>query len=628
MKLARTTLTADSDEPLARLGRLAGSLAALCWAGLVGCATLGHETADTVLQNGQVVTIDARDSIQQAVAIRGGRIVYVGTQAGLAPWVGHTTRVVDLGGRMLMPGFVDAHLHALAGGRSLLQCDLAYEPLSHTQLLSKLRACLDATKDKSPDTWLEAVNWDRQSTFSRDGDPTKALLDGLDTRRPITVTSSDFHSVLSNSRGLWMAGIKSTTPDPAGGKFVHDATGELTGIAEDAAGWQLKGAIPADSDAELLAQARLALATLRQQGVTTFMDAAAGPGHAKAFKALYGGGELSARANFAILLPHDDTAPEPARIVADAKALAAQIDQGEPGAAPGLTAHTVKIFMDGVVNAPADTGALLTPYLGNSGTAADPRWVPGTNLGELYYAPEKLRAILGATVDAGLDAHIHATGERAVRQALDAIESIRTRRPAADFRPSIAHAETVATPDYARFALLQTTATISFQWAQRATYSIGDTEHHLGPERFSRMEPFGSLRRAGARISYGSDWPVDPYDIFLALKVGVTRSGDPANPHSAASQKADYLGPINGEPALSRADVLRAATLNAAYQLRMEDLVGSIEVGKLADLIVLDKNFLTAADDDLGRNRILLTMVGGRIVMATAPFTDRPASAR
>ena len=108
----------------------------------------------------------------------------------------------------------------------------------------------------------------------------------------------------------------------------------------------------------------------------------------------------------------------------------------------------------------------------------------------------------------------------------------------------------------------------------------------------------------------------------------MTRSGDPANPHSAASQKADYLGPINGEPALSRADVLRAATLNAAYQLRMEDLVGSIEVGKLADLIVLDKNFLTAADDDLGRNRILLTMVGGRIVMATAPFTDRPASAR
>ncbi len=621
MKTSRTTPGG------ARLAGLTSLLAAFCCAGLAGCAAPGQEAADTVLRNGPIVTIDARDTIQQAVAIRDGKFIYVGSEAGLAPWVGKGTRVVDLGGHMLMPGLVDAHLHALAGGRSLLQCDLAYGSLGHVQLLSKLQACLDATRDKGPDTWLEAVNWDRQSTFSRDGDPTRALLDGLHTPRPIAVTSSDFHSVLTNSRGLRMAGITPTTPDPAGGKFVHDANGELTGIAEDAAGWQLKAAIPPDSDAAMLTQARLALTTLRQQGVTTFMDAAAGPDQAKAFKALYEAGELTARANFAILLPHGDTASNPDRIVADARALAARIDQGAPTAVPGLSAHTVKLFMDGVVNAPADTGALLTPYFRNSGTAADPHWVAGTNLGELYYPPDKLREILDKIADAGLDVHIHATGERAVRQALDAIEGVRARRPAADFRPSIAHAETVATSDYARFSLLETTATMSFQWAQRAAYSIGDTEHHLGPERFSRMEPSGSLHRAGARISYGSDWPVDPYDIFLALKVGVTRSGDPEDPNSPASQQADYGGPINGEPGMSRADVLRAATLDAAYQLRMEGKVGSIEVGKLADLIVLDKNFLTGADEDLGRNRVLLTMVGGRTVMAAGPFAD-PLPAR
>jgi predicted amidohydrolase YtcJ len=138
------------------------------------------------------------------------------------------------------------------------------------------------------------------------------------------------------------------------------------------------------------------------------------------------------------------------------------------------------------------------------------------------------------------------------------------------------------------------------------------------------MEPFGSLREAGARISYGSDWPVDPYDIFLALKVGVTRSGDPENPHSPASRDPAYAGRINAAPALSRLDVLRAATINAAYQLRMEHEVGSIEVGKLADLIVLDKDFLSVDEQALGRIRVLLTLVGGKTVMARVPFASSP----
>jgi predicted amidohydrolase YtcJ len=293
-------------------------------------------------------------------------------------------------------------------------------------------------------------------------------------------------------------------------------------------------------------------------------------------------------------------------------------------AAPGLSAHTVKIFMDGVVNAPADTGALLTPYFKNDGSAQAPHWVPGSNLGELYYPPDKLRELLDVATDAGMDVHIHATGERAVRQALDGIEAVRHDRPTADIRPSIAHAETVAVADYPRFAALDTTATISFQWAQRASYSIGDTEHHLGADRFARMEPFGSLHRAGARIAYGSDWPVDPYDIFLALSVGVTRAGDPANPHSPASQDPAYVGRINADPVLSRREVLRAATLEGAHQLRMERLVGSIEVGKLADLIVLDRDFMTIDDSQLGRTRVLLTMVGGRVVMDAGELRNNP----
>ena len=604
-------------------------LAAAVVAMVGGCNGSGDGPADTVLRNGQVVTMDARNSVQQAIAVRDGKIVYVGTDAGTGPLIGSKTKVVDLGGRMLMPGFIDAHLHALAGGRALLQCDLAYAPLSHAQLLGKLQSCLDASTDREPGNWLEAVNWDRQSTSALSGDPTKALLDGLNTQRPIAVTSSDFHTVLANSRALALAGITAATPDPSGGSFVRGADGTPTGICEDNGGWQLKAAIPADSDADLLKQGRAALAALRAQGITSFMDAASGEVQTKTFKSLHQLGELTARANLAITVQPSDAAVSATNTIATARALASSIDQGTPVAAPGLQSRIVKIFVDGVVNAPGDTGAMLTPYYTNTGTDTAPNWQPGTNLGSVYYPPEVLKPLLLAANDAGMDVHMHATGERAVRQSLDAVQNLRSLRANADFRPAIAHNETVAVADYPRFAALDVMATMSFQWAQRANYSIGETEKHLGPDRFARMEPSGSLRNAGARVVHGSDWPIDPFDTFLALKIGVTRSGDPTNPNSAASTSPIYQGKINNDPGLTRTDVLRAITMDAAYQLRLDKVVGSLETGKLADMVVLDKNFLTVPEEELGRNKVLLTMVGGKIVLALDAFSSAvEASAR
>lgn len=595
---------------------------------VVGCGGSDEPAADVVLRGGKVVTMDGQRRVVQAVAVRDGRISFVGTDADAKAHIGARTKVIELGGRMLMPGFVDAHLHSLAGGRALLVCDLAYAPLTRAQLAGKLQACLDATAGASADTWLEAVNWDRQSTASLDADPTRALLDGLTTTRPIAVTSSDFHSVLANSRAFALAGIDKTTPDPAGGKFLRDGSGTPSGICEDAAGFQLKAAIPPDSEADQLKQGRAALAALREQGITTFMDAAAGEPHLRVFKALRDSGELTARVNLAINVDAENANTNPADEIAHAKALAAQADSTAPAPAPGVRARVVKVFLDGVVNAPADTGALLTPYLQNTGTEAAPQWTPGTNRGQLYYTPASLKALMLASADAGLDMHLHATGDRGVRTALDAVEATRAARPQADFRAAIAHDETVAVADYPRFAALDVMATMSFQWAQRAPYSIGDTENHLGAERFARMEPSGSLQRAGARIVHGSDWPIDPFDTFLALKVGVTRSGDPTNPHSAASLAPIFEGPINADPALSRDAVLEAITRNAAHQLRLESQIGSIEVGKFADLIVLEHDFLTVPDEELGRNRVLLTMVGGQEVAGLAPFDGAVSATR
>ena len=596
---------------------------------VVGCGGSDDPVADTVLHRGVVVTMDAQDSKHQALALRGGKIVYVGSDAGAAAWTGPSTKVIDLGGRMLMPGFIDAHLHSLAGGRALLLCDLAYAPLSQAQLAARVQACLDASTDKGPDAWLEVVNWDRQATSAIDGDPTKALLDGLRTTRPIAITSSDFHAVVANTRALALAGITAATPDPAGGSFARDGSGAPTGLCIDSAGFQLKGAIPPDTEADLLTQGRTALAAMREQGITAFMDAAAGSDtHGKTFLALHKQGELTARVNLALNLDPEAAASSPAKTIADAKAAAKGVDQGSPAVAPGVAMRVVKLFMDGVVNAPTDNGALLAPYFTNTGTDAAPNWVPGTNTGVVYYPPDVLQPLLLAAADNGLDVHAHATGDRAVRQVLDAVQTVRSQRPQADFRPAIAHAETVAVADYPRFAALDVMATMSFQWAQRASYSIGETENHLGPERFARMEPSGSLRLAGARVVHGSDWPIDAFDTLLALKVGVTRSGDPTNPRSQASLAPIFEGKINADPGLSRRDVLRAITMDAAHQLRLDRVVGSLEVGKFADLIVLDKNFLTVPEEELARNRVLLTMVGGKVVMGQDGFANLVTTAQ
>jgi hypothetical protein len=601
-----------------RIGAALGLAALAVALGIAACGgSDGPAPADTVFRGAYVYTVDGRDSVQQAIAVKDGVIVYVGNDDGVTGHVGSRTKVVKLGGRMVMPGFVDGHLHPLAGGRALLLCDLKYQPLSRADLAAAIQACLDASTDKEPDTWLEVVNWVRQATQAIDADPTKATLDALNTNRPIAVRSSDFHTVLANSRALALAGVTSATPDPAGGVFVRGTSGEPTGICEDAAGFLVTGTIPPDTDEDRLLHGRAALAAMRAQGVTTFMDAAAGPEQGRTFTALQQSGELTARAFLAVPLAADAAASSPAQAVADAKALAASFDQGDGGAAPNLRFRHVKIFADGVVNAPADTGALLEPYRVNTGTDTAPNWVPGFNRGNLYFPAEVMNPLMAEIARAGLDVHVHATGERAVRTALDAVAHARGQVPGADLRPAISHNETVDPADYARYQALDVTASFSFQWAQRAPYSVGETENHLGPQRFARMEPFGSLHNAGARVAYGSDWPIDPFDEMLALKIGVTRAGDPESPNGFGP---DFAGRINDDPALSRAAALRAITMNSAHQLHVEGRIGSLEVGKYADLIVLENNFMQMPEEELARNRVLLTMVGGKVVHALDPY--------
>jgi predicted amidohydrolase YtcJ len=563
--------------------------------------------ADLVYRNGYVYTVDSADSVQQALAVRAGRIVYVGDNAGAAKYIGKTTRAIDLQGRMLMPGLVDAHMHPQSGGSRMLNCSLNYEPLTVPQFQARIQACLDADKQKTPDRWLVVVNWFQQGMQPDGVATTAAMLDALNTTRPVIVRSSYGHSALLNSRASVLAGIERGTPDPAGGKIVRDASGAATGLLEDAAQDMATKLLPPLTVTENLAASTRALEAMRRQGITSFLDAWTDPETMTAFATLQRQGKLTARAHFAVLIDLDKGAT-PRSAVADLLKQKKKFDQGPTAVAPSMQVRHAKLFMDGVIAAPAFTGAMLEPYLVNQGTLARPDWQDGPSKGPAtYFGRKELAYTLARLAQAGIDPHIHVDGDRAVRDSLDAIEALRATPGGKRVRPALAHDEIVAPADYPRFARLDVTPVLSFQWAKPAADTVGALKDFLGPARYATVEPQALLLNAGARVAYGSDWPVDPLDIWFALKVGVTRTAAP-------DAGKEFAGRLTAQPGMPRAAVLRAITMNAAYTLRQETATGSLEVGKLADLVVLDRNFFTIADEDIANIKVLQTVVGGKVV--------------
>jgi predicted amidohydrolase YtcJ len=583
-------------------------MAALIAAIAIPCAPVRAATAaaDMAYRHGLVYTVDAQDSVQQALAIRAGRIVYVGSDAGLAAYIGPKTMVFDLRGRMLMPGLVDGHMHPLQGGGTLLKCNLNYELLNVTTMQARIQACLDHDRAKEPDAWLEVVNWFQEGMVPAGTHTDRQTLDALKTQRPIFVESSFGHTALVNTRALKMAAVTAQTPDPLGGKVGRDAAGNPTGILEDAAQNAVAKLIPPPTPADNVKAAAAALDALRRQGITTFLDAAAEPPSLEAFSTVQRQGKLTARAHFAVLI----TPPQgrdPKSAVAMVESLAQRYDQGEIAAAPTLTVRNVKLFLDGVITAPASTGAMLKPYLSLQGAPANPHWAPSANRGpDVYFPAPILSALLVEAARAGFEPHMHADGDRAVHEGLDGIAVLRRQLPDRDIRAAIAHDEIVDPADFPRYPLLNVIPVLSFQWEKQAPDTMEGAREYLGPERFKYMEPAGYLAAAGARIAYGSDWPVDPLDEWFALKVGVTRTNAP-------SAGIKYAGRLSEDAGLSRREVLRAITMNSSYELHQELKTGSLEAGKLADVIVLDRNFLDIPAEQIADIKVLQTVVGGRV---------------
>jgi len=567
--------------------------------------------AEVVYRHGFVYTVDAQDSVQQALAVRGGLIVYVGDDAGATPFVGTRTRQIDLQGRMLMPGLVDGHMHPLDGGATLLKCNLHYVQLTVERMQAGIQKCLDQTRSREPDGWLEVVNWFQEGMIPAGIQATRATLDSLKTRRPIRVMSSFGHTSLVNSRGIQLAGITAATQAPLGGKIWRDPAGNPTGLLEDFAQDLVTKLLPTPTPSEDVRSAQAALEAMRKQGITTFFDAMALERDLAAFAGVERTGALTARAHFAILI----TPPEgkdPEKAVAAVAELAHRYDEGAVRMAPSLTVRNVKLFLDGVISAPALTGAMLEPYFEPQGSGA--KWAPGKNRGpDVYFPAPVLRALVIAAAGAGFEPHMHADGDRAVHEGLDAIEALRARFPDKDIRAAIAHDEIVDPADFPRYKKLNAIPVLSFQWEKQASDTVDNARDYLGPARFKYIEPADFLANAGARIAYGSDWPVDPLDEWFALKVGVTRTNSP-------SSGPKYAGRLSEDAGLSRAAVLRAITLNSSYELHQEQATGSLEVGKFADLIVLDRNALKIPAEEIAQVKVLQTVVGGRTVYEADGF--------
>src|SRR5450631_3731562 len=544
--------------------RVIAGAVSLLLSGFSAASAAPPDAADRIYRNGVIFTADDHNPRAQALAIRDGLIVYVGSDQGVSGFLDSRTESVDLKGRFLMPGIVDGHMHPFEAGAQLLKCNLNYESLTVAEFQQRLQACLDRKKADEPDAWLEVVNW-FQETMRPAGITThRAMLDALSTHRPIIVLSSQGHTGLANSRALGLARITTKTPDPPGGKIRRDAAGEATGLLEETAAFSMVTALlPKPTPAEDEAAAAAALEAMNRQGVTSFLDADANAQSMAAFAALRKSGKLTARAHFAPqIAPAETDALEAA--VARVKGFRTQYDEGPIVHAAGLTVRNAKLFLDGIIYVPAFTGAMVDPYLYNAGTATRPRWIPGPSRGPaVYFPPPILSRALVSLGRAGIDPHMHADGDGAVRAALDAIP------------------------------------VLSFQWEQPAGYTLG-LKDYFGPARMKILEPAGVLAAAGARIAFGSDWPVDPLDEWFAFKVGVMRTGTSDAP-------AEYRGRLGTDPGLSRAAVLRAATIDAAYELHEDDVTGSLALGKLADLIVLDRNPRTVPGEQIASIRVLET---------------------
>jgi predicted amidohydrolase YtcJ len=541
------------------------------------------QTATLVIVNAKVHTVDAARPSAQAVAVSGETILKVGTNEEVKALAGPDTRVVDAGGRLVLPGFNDAHVHLIAGADEIVGVDL--RPAKNEEQFAKRLG--DHAKTLEKGKWILGGYWDHEAWPSK-ALPTKALLDGVTPDHPVFVQRLDGHMGVANSLAMKLAKVDRNAAAPDGGAIVRDDKGEPTGVFKDNAMPLITRAVPEPTVDDIVAKAQAALNHAASLGVTTVQDMTASRSELNAYLRLSSVG-LPTRIYSIQNYPFDGTPPGNMNIVTQTGS--GQVVSNVEN--EWLRVGALKLFADGSMG--SGTAAFFDPY------ADDP-----TTSGLLLQSPAALEKMMFDADAAGFQLIVHAIGDKANAIVLDTFEKLQRERGARDRRGRIEHAQVVRAEDKPRFKAANVIASI------QPSHCIDDmrwAEARIGKERSKVAYNFKSFADAGARIAFGTDWFVEPLNPMIGLYAAVTRQFPDGTPAG---------GWFPGER-ITIEQAIAYYTLGSAYAEFTETRKGSITEGKLADLVILSDDVLTVAPREILAAKPIMTITGGRVVYEAKP---------
>ncbi len=545
---------------------------------LVACS-VGEQTqvADVVYHGGQIYTVNKSMPWAESVAIRGQAIVFVGSDDAVQQYIGPDTQVFDLKNKMLLPAFQDGHIHPISSALDLLGCSL-YDTWTLPEYLEIVARC--AAEDPERE-WIRGGGWSLD-VFGPGGIASKKLLDEVVPDRPVYLESKDGHTAWLNSLALELIGINKDTPNPTGGIIDRDpVTGEAIGSLQEDALLLAYEAMPESTLEERIEGLRYARDMLHKIGITAMQTGYSDETDLQAITALDKRQELGLRVVTSFYWDAADPSDQ----------LPAMLDLRERYEHGNLRPHAVKIFQDGVLE--NFTGGLLEPYRTEQG-----------GYGMQMFEPAALNTLVTRVDAVGMRLHCHAIGDRATRQCLDAVEAARAANGDSGLRHTLTHIQLIHPEEYGRFAELDAVANFQPYWAIADEYVTELVAGFISEEAYQRQYPIRSVIDAGGHVAFGSDWAVSSADPLLGIETAMTR----------LEPEDQGYPPLNTDQAITLEQAIRGYTIEAAYQLHHEDKTGSIEVGKLADLVVLDRNLFEIAPAEIDTVSVVLTLFGGNPV--------------
>jgi predicted amidohydrolase YtcJ len=549
----------------------------------------GAETADTIITNARVYTVNPQQKWAEAVAVRGEKIIAVGDAKQIDAYRGASTKVIDAKGRLVLPGFTDCHVHFMSGSLGLTQVDL--NGANTVEEIQKRVKEYAATHPTLP--WITGMGW-QYPVFGPTALPNKKILDDVMADRPVYLVAYDGHSSWANTKALAMAGIDRNTADPPNGKIVRDSNGEATGALKEAAGDLVERLMPKPTREERLAALRKGLHEANRLGVVRVHSAGGDFEYLDLYDELRKGGELTVRQYIAYFLDPPELKPD-----AIEKMEAARKKYNDDWISGGA----VKTMLDGVIE--AHTAAVLGSYADDTSQS-----------GKLFWDPDKYKLAITEIDKRGFQIFTHAIGDRAVRLAFDAYENAQKTNHTSDDRPRIEHIETITAQDIPRFGKLGVIASFQPLHTDPNEDTLKVWAVAAGPDRVSRAWPWRSVEESGGKLAFGSDWPVVTISPWPGVQNALTRQ-------TAEGEPAGGWVP---KERISLEDAIKGYTLGAAFAGRREKTEGSLEPGKVADLIILSKDLFKIEPPDVLNEEVLVTMVGGKVVYESANWTNLKAT--